>query len=372
MERDSMKWLTRIAVVLLAIVALAYGAYELNGGAAGAVRLVLPDFPTFPEPTATLSSGQAGEIYFESATPFDFDVLIGDMSLALPTTGVGTLVLPEGASPQDRVPAMIVVHGSGGISPGREREYAELLAANGYAAFVLDYYLPRGATQDVNYMIRVLSITEFDAITDAYAALSLLQTHPDIDPSRIGVMGFSYGGMAARFSMDARVKAALAPGRPGFAAHVDYYGPCFQNLKSPEITGAPLLTLRGTEDASNELPACLKREAELSRLGAVVEAHVYEGAGHAWESTRPRQLAEEAPYVAGCEVEYDEKGRSLSGGRYIVDVPVETPRAERITVRLGSGDILGGCVKSGYVIGRDDDTKARSDAHLLDFLGRVL
>jgi dienelactone hydrolase len=294
------------------------------------------------------------------------------MSQAIPTTGVGTLMLPDAASPGSPVPAMIVVHGSGGISPGREMEYGKLLAANGIAAFVIDYYLPRGATEDVNYMLRVLSITEFDAVTDAYSALKLLQTHPDIDPRRIGVMGFSYGGMAARFAMDQRVADALHGNGPRFAAHIDYYGPCFQNLGSPALTGAPLLTLRGTEDKSNELPACLKREQELRDLGARVETRVYEGAGHAWEALVERHLSEDSPYVAGCEVSYDDRGRSMSGGRMIVDVPLETPRVERIAVRLASGDVLADCVKSGYVVGRDDATRALSDAAMLEFLGRVL
>jgi len=367
-----MRWLPRIALALLVAALLAYGAYRLAGGAGGLVSMALPDFPELPAPSQRLASGQSGIVYFETATPFGFDVLLGDMRLARRTTGVGTLFLPPDASPAAPVPAMVVVHGSGGISPGREMEYGKLLSEAGYAAMVIDYYEPRGATPDVNYMIRVLSITEFDAITDAYAALKILQTHPDIDARRIGIAGFSYGGMAARFSMDSRIKEALAPSAPPFAAHVDYYGPCFQNLNSPALTGAPLLTLRGTEDASNELPACVRREEELRKLGAAVESHVYPGAGHAFESTRPRSLVEEAPYVAGCEVEYDERGRSLSAGTYIVDVPLETSRADRIAVRLASGGILGDCVKAGYLVGRDDETRAKSDAQLLDFLARTL
>jgi dienelactone hydrolase len=342
------------------------------GGTAGLVGIALPEFPELPAPMEQLAEGQSGAVYFASATPFDFDVLIGDMSVALPTTGIGTLFLPEGASTESPVPAMVVVHGSGGIQPGREMEYGALLAENGYAALVIDYYTPRGATDDVSYMIRVLSVTEFDAVTDAYNGLRLLQTHPAIDPGRIGVMGFSYGGMATRIAMDQRVADSLLGGNPPFAAHIDYYGPCFQNFRSPAATGAPLLTLRGTEDASNELPACRRREAELRELGASVEAHVYEGVGHSWEALRPRAMSESSPYVSGCEMDYDEQGRPMTAGQYIVNVPVETSREERIALRMASGDLLADCVKSGYIIGRDDAAKARSDAHMLEFLGRTL
>ena len=131
-------------------------------------------------------------------------------------------------------------------------------------------------------------MTEFDAATDAYAALALLSTHPAIDSSRIGMMGFSYGGMAVRIAMDERVREAMVPDRPGFAAFVDTYGPCFQDWGTRRVNGAPLLTLRGTEDRSNDLAACADREAELRALGVDVDARVYEGAGHAWESDTPR------------------------------------------------------------------------------------
>ena len=366
------RWLRRSLLSLGALAVLGFFAWRWLGGAGELVELALPEFPEFPAPSERLSEDQQGRIYFRSSTPFDFDVLIGDPGNARPTTGVGTLFLPESASAAEPVPALVLLHGSGGITPGREMDYGERLSAQGYAVFVIDYYLPRGFTREIDYMLRVLSVTEFDAAADAYGALRLLRTHPAIDPERIGVAGFSYGGMAVRVAMDQRVADALLPGQPGFAAHVDYYGPCFQKFNTPEATGAPLLTLRGTEDASNELSACLRREDELRALGVEVEAHVYPGAGHAWENTEPRHLSAESPYVTGCEFDYDPQGRPVSRGRFLVDLPLDTPREERIAARLSTGGALGDCVRSGYIVGRDEETQAQSDAALLAFLERVL
>lgn len=84
-----------------------------------------------------------------------------------------------------------------------------------------------------------------------------------------------------------------------------------------------MLTLRGTEDASNDLAACAQREDELRAIGTHVEAHVF-----------------------------------------------ETSRMDRILIRVSSGDQMEGCVKNGYVIGRDDATKAKTGALLLAFLER--
>ncbi len=357
---------TVLALCILAITAAIGCGYITQAMVARAI----PEFPSLPSPVEDLSRGQAGLIHFRTSTPFDLDVILNDDGAGLPTTGVGTLFLPE-PTRDEPTPAMIILHGSGGISPGREMEYGRMLANNGIAAFVLNYYLPRGVTDETDYMLRVLSVTEFDAVTDAYAALELLSTHPALDAERIGVVGFSYGGMAARFAMDERLRLALAPDHPGFALYVDFYGPCFQRIGTRSSNGRPLLTLRGSEDASNDLLACAIREDELRALGTSVEAHVFEGAGHAWEVTKPRELHEDAPYVQGCEVVYDESGHSSVNGESVVDVPIDTTRTDRILIRVSSGDAMHACVKNGYVIGRDDATKAQSDALFLAFLTRT-
>jgi hypothetical protein len=71
-------------------------------------------------------------------------------------------------------------------------------------------------------------------------------------------------------------------------------------------------------------------------------------------------------------VEYDESGRSSVAGEPIVNVEPGTPRAERIAIRMKSGAAMRDCVKSGYVIGRDDVTRKKAEAHLLSFLERSL
>ncbi|MFK8021795.1 MAG: dienelactone hydrolase family protein [Pseudomonadales bacterium] len=358
-------------LTLAALAAILAIAYFVVGGRAGIVSKLVP-FPDQAIPQTTLSADSSGEVRFASATPFDFDVLIAGMQYALPTTGLGHLFLPANASVSSPAPAVVLVHGSGGISPGREMEHGAMLAENGYAAFVIDYYTPRGATPDVDYMLRVLSVTEFDAVTDSYNALKILRTHPLIDSENIAVAGFSYGGMAARIAMDDRIRAALLSDEDGFAAHIDFYGPCFQQLNSPKLTSGPLLTLRGTEDASNELSACEKREQEILTAGNTVETHVFEGAGHAWDNHSERSMRPDSPYLSGCTMSYDEKGHSAIGDRSVVNMPVETSRDKRIANRVLSSGPARDCLGYGYVVGRDDKTRAKADAIMLRFLSEHL
>lgn len=360
----------KLLLISILIAGLLLAAYYLNGGQQGIVTWLVP-WPDQATASQELIESSEGEITFASSTPFDLDVLLQGREASLPTTGQGTLLMPPEAA-KGPVPAVILLHGSGGISPGREMEHGEMLAKQGYAAFVLDYYTPRGATLDKAYMLRVLSVTEFDAVADAYGALSILRTHPKIDPSNIAVAGFSYGGMAARFAMDTRIKQALIGDAPGFTSHIDFYGPCFQQLNSNDLTGGPLLTLRGTEDSSNELPACLRREAELEALGTTVEAHVFQGAGHAWDNHTPRAMKEDAPYLSGCTMTYDERGGSSIDGQAVIELPLDSRREVRIANRVASSGPASDCLDYGYVIGRDDKTRARADELMLDFLQRTL
>jgi dienelactone hydrolase len=182
-------------------------------------------------------------------------------------------------------------------------------------------------------------------------------------------MGFSYGGMATRHAMDARFRAILAPDAPGFALYADFYGPCFQKLGTTRVTAAPLLTLRGTDDASNDLAACAAREQELAALGVAVEAHVLPGAGHAWESTAPRGLNDK-PYLRGCEVEYDDAGFPYLAGRRVGDVGAGAGRFERIAARITSGGAYRDCLHRGYVVGRDGEATQKGYAVLLAFLAQ--
>ena len=358
------KFLIVTVLVLLLLIALLL----LPPVRARLIAMTLPDYPDWPAAQATLGAGDQGLIYYPTLSPYDLEVILGHLDQARPTTGKGYLSYPEDAEQNGPVPAMVIVPGSGGIAPGREHEYAAWFNQRGIAAFVVEYYEPRGFGKDSNYLIRTSSVTEFDLIADAFSSLKLLQTSPLIDPTRIGIIGVSFGGMAARLSMDARIAGALAPGAPTFALHIDTYGPCFQNLQSTDVGTAPLLTLRGTEDASNDLDACATREDELRALGSDVTAHVYEGAGHAWEVDRPRFFSEESPYLAGCELVYDQRGKPLLNGESLNDYAPAASHPEKMLARFTSAPKFQDCVGYGYIVGRDDKVRERAYGDIEAFL----
>lgn len=356
----------RLPTFLAVILTITLGGHCADLVADDASLPILPPLPERMPPTVLTDSTQ-GEIAFDTRSPFDFDVLLHDFDSAPVTTGRGTLFLPHGASADHPVAALVLLPGSGGISPGREMEYGAILSAQGYAALVVDYYSARGFTAESAYRDKTAGVTEFDVLVDAYAALRALNQHPAIDPARIGVIGFSYGGMATRLAMDVRMRDRLAPDLPPFRLHVDFYGPCFQDFGTVRTTGAPLLSLRGGEDASNDLVACAQDEARLRAAGSPVDAVIYGRAGHSWEVERPR-AKNEFPYVAGCIMVFDELGLPSVNGQQMIAPDTDSDRAVRHRLRLISGRFFQGCLEVGYIVGRDEPVKQRADAELLRFL----
>lgn len=330
-------WLT--AGVALAIAAPA-GAWQSRAAWPGEAETT----PIVGEPVS-----------FPSRSPF----VLADVPHAKATTAIGTLYrVPAALAGGRRVPAVILLHGAGGILPAREHAYARQLAAMGAAALVVDVF---GARRDraTGFMERLLEITETMAVADAYAALRYLQARPEIDPSRVVLVGFSYGAMAATYALNAGAAAVLAPGGERFAGHVAFYGPCIARFVDKRTTGAPLLMLYGDGDALIDPRRCAEVAGDLREGGSTVDTVVYAGAVHQWDGGQARRLT----------------GRQLAGCRFRVNAD-GTVHDERLGLGM-SGPlvrrlILFHCTEAEpYWIGEDAAVRAQSNRDLGGFLDHL-
>ena len=181
----------------------------------------------------------------------------------------GQLVLPDRL--EGKAPAMIVAHASGGLDRRNER-WASFLRQQGIATFQIDYFGPRGVTPT--------SAFQPLPVHDAYDALRLLATHPKIDATRIGIIGFSRGASMALQTTNAD---AGDTGSDRFAAHVALYPTCTFASVLRGGSGAPVLILVGTHDDLVSVSDC-ERVAKAGRAeGRDVTLKVYEGAYHGWD-----------------------------------------------------------------------------------------
>ncbi|MGM0562219.1 MAG: dienelactone hydrolase family protein [Pseudomonadota bacterium] len=299
------------------------------------------------------------EVTLSSSSPF----MLSDVNKgpeADPETEITVdLYLPDEATADTPVPAVVLLHGAAGVIGSRERFYAQQFADMGIAAAVVDVFAPR-RDMATGFIDRLLNITESMMLADAYATLSHLEDRPEVDGRKVALMGFSYGGMAAVFAAYEQVAETLAPEGQRFAAHVSFYGPCIARFDRKEATGAPVLMLLGAEDEITDPQRCREIARDLEEGGAPSEVVVYEGAYHQWDGSRPgpRRIGRN---LAPCEFRVDEEGNAREG---FLGLAMDSPFMRKA--------ILGLCSDSeGYLMGRDDSVRAQSNAEVGQLFRRV-
>ncbi len=184
----------------------------------------------------------------------------------------GFLALPEGKGP---FPALVVIHEWWGLNDW-VREKAATLAAQGYAALAVDLY--RGQAADdpdtAHQLSRALPIDR--AVRDLRAAFGYLATRKDVDPKRIGVIGWCMGG---GFALD------LAQAEPKVAAVVVYYGRMPTDAAAIAKIKAPVLGSFGADDKGIPPDAVKAFGEKAKKAGVTTDLKVYPGAGHAFASS---------------------------------------------------------------------------------------
>jgi len=157
---------------------------------------------------------------------------------------------------------------------------APWLANRGIAAIILKYRLAReeGSTYTI----------ESHSLADAQRAMRLIRSHAaewKIDPSRIGIMGFSAGGeLAALASLKYDAGNASAAdvidrqaSKPAFQALI-YPG----NAKSilPDKDSPPAFLCCGYDDRADISEGIANVYLAFKHVGVPAELHVYSGTGH--------------------------------------------------------------------------------------------
>lgn len=259
-----------------------------------------------PAVVTSLADGPGNGVYaFASSTPKTLGELM--QGGKEPVNILGHLFLPAGA---DKVPAVILIHGSGGVYPALLEYWAKQFNGAGMAAFVIDMFGPRGvgSTQDDQSQV------PFSAdVADSFAALRLLATHPRIDRQRIAVMGFSRGGTAVlRSAVERLIASQKLPDGLRYAAFIPTYaGGCsniFRLVVRPGVfSKAPMLFIHGTADDYTPIQPCQDYADRIRAAGTPVEFVAIEGAHHKFDSddTRRHFLARASKTSADCPIEVD-------------------------------------------------------------------
>src|SRR6185295_5855873 len=139
-----------------------------------------------------------------------------------PLTIAGKLRVPslaDGAAAKS-APGVVLCHGSDGVD-GRGEFHAAALNEAGIATLEIDMWAARGTGRGAASRPRSVPST----LPDAFAAGAFLAAQPEIDPGRIGIMGFSWGGVVSLLAAT-RQAVETCKATP-FAAHVSHYPVCW-------------------------------------------------------------------------------------------------------------------------------------------------
>jgi dienelactone hydrolase len=252
-------------------------------------------------------------------------------------------------------PAIVLVHGSGGVTVAREGFWASELSHAGVAALVIDSFTPRGVSTTVEDQTRV---TQTQMVRDAYAALAWLAGRPEIDGARIAVMGFSKGGSVALVSSDRRTRQ----GGAGFAAHVPFYPGCTTQYRNPQ-PGAPVLVLIGAEDNYTGVKTCVEYVERIRAAGGSIQLKLYPGAHHGFDgdTMNPREFfVARAQNFRDCVIYIEDDGRQVIAGEALRS----TEHAFQIMRRE--------CMKTGATVGANHRAKMQALQDVKAFLKTTL
>ena len=245
-----------------------------------------------------LSGGETGKVRFRAAAANTTltELLAGRVRMT--DTVSGELRIPEGAG-AGRLPAMVVMHGSGGLEYGSSRDWAAFLNRLGIATFIVDSFTMRGIGTTGTDQSR---LTYTATTLDGFRALQMLATHPRLDPDRIGIIGFSRGGYGAQTTALERFRAAAVPGGLKYALHIALYGGCALYGRT---TGSPILHLIGDKDDYADIAHCRANTALLAKKGADIRLVEYPGALHGFDVDRPVRYLSRNQTWKNCAAQTD-------------------------------------------------------------------
>jgi carboxymethylenebutenolidase len=180
------------------------------------------------------------------------------------------------AQPDDNVqhPGIVLIQEWWGIEP-HIRQLAQKLAADGFVVAVPDLYHGKIATEpnEAQKMVMMIQGNVEKAAKEIIGALDTVKAMPNVEPKKLGLMGFCVGGFMTYY---------VASRYPDLGAVVAFYGAGYD--PTPEEVAkvnAPVLAFYGSRDQSVPMEQVRKIERMYKEAGKDFTVKVYD-AGHAF------------------------------------------------------------------------------------------
>jgi dipeptidyl aminopeptidase/acylaminoacyl peptidase len=235
----------------------------------------------------------------------------------------GWLIFPPDAKPGVRYPIVTYIHGGPAfahypIFPSGPLAFQAMLAARGYIVFEPN---PRGSYGQGEAFTRA-NVKDFGYgdLRDILGGLDAIGQTIPVDPKRIGVFGWSYGGYMTMWSLTQTNRFKAAVSGAGVSDWLSYYGtneidtwmlpyfgatiyddPSVYAKSSPinyiKAVKTPTLMVAGDRDAEVPVTQSYEYRHALRALGVPAELVIYPGEGHLFQ--KPANQRDVTQRVAG-------------------------------------------------------------------------
>ncbi len=185
-------------------------------------------------------------------------------------------VLAFDGAKKARRPAIVISHAWAGRS-AVEEGYAKRVAELGYAGFALDLYgkgILGKTTEECQALMTPLAGDRSHLQSRLLNVVDVVKKLPEVDASKIVVMGFCFGGLCA---LDVARTGADIKGAASFHGLFGAPG----NTKGTKIT-AKIIAFHGWDDPMVKPADVEALGAEMTEAGADWQIHAYGGVMHAF------------------------------------------------------------------------------------------
>ena len=311
------------------------------------------------EPTDLASINETTKISYQSVNGTQgFADIVTGRKLA-PQMLTSKLYLPEQCKGDTRIPAVIVQHGSGSIQ-GKTwyPNLAKKLNDAGIAALVADSYGNRGISDTSKNQKRLPGHTR---IHDVFAAFRALQEVECIDPDRIGITGYSFGGLLSRYVGVKFISDKLGNGRV-FKSSLPVYPPCVIGLSKLASNGTQIHYLLGGKDDWSLASTCIEDAKGLKEAGWDIDYTILAEGHHGFIGEKSVRFLPKVFVIKDCKGIYiDEDGITYwKGDAY-------TKSGQLITAMLKDG-----CATRGAHSGTSGSVRGQAMKFTVEFFSKNL
>ena len=220
----------------------------------------------------------------------------------------GKLYIPKMCG-TEKMPAVIIQHGSGHPNKPWYKKLSMALNKIGIIALVPDSLSPRGFSSTSRDQSVLSKATR---LFDTFSTFRYLQSIRCVDVKRIGITGYSFGGIIAQDSVEKKLAEKLGNGHV-YKASLPVYPSCQSNFKNSIPTKTKVHILVGGADDYTPAKYCIESVKTKKAKGWDIEITVLDGAHHGFNNEWAPKRFPNAWTFSGCgTVLIDDDGYELS------------------------------------------------------------